>query len=143
MSNKITIYTDGSCFGNPGKGGWGAILLYEGLRKDLCGNEEYTTNNKMELQAVIEALKAIKNNYEIDLYTDSNYVKNGITEWIFKWKKNGWKTTSKLAVKNKEQWQELDNLVEKFKINWFWVKGHAGNEMNEEVDKLARKGIIQ
>jgi ribonuclease HI len=135
---EIIIYTDGSCIGNPGKGGWGAILLYKNHKKEISGKEENTTNNKMELKAVIEALKNLKKKCDINLYTDSNYVKNGITQWIFNWKKNDWKTTDKKEVKNKELWQELDSLVQRHKIEWHWVKGHSGNKYNEEADKLAR-----
>ncbi|MDR2527196.1 MAG: ribonuclease HI [Rickettsiales bacterium] len=136
---NIRIYTDGSCSGNPGKGGWGAILLYGENKKKIYGCEEMTTNNKMELQAVIEALKAVRMEREIDIYTDSVYVKDGITKWIHNWKVNGWKNSKKEEVKNKEQWVELDNLTNKFKINWHWVKGHADDVLNNEVDRLARR----
>lgn len=138
---KIEIYTDGACSGNPGIGGWGAILIYNNKKKEINDGEIYTTNNKMELTAVIESLKLLKEKCEVDLYTDSKYVKNGITEWIFSWKKNNWKNSKKEEVKNKELWQELDNLVQKHKINWFWVKGHAENEFNNRADELAREYI--
>ena len=139
MKKEITIFTDGACSGNPGKGGWGAILLYQDNEKHLSGSEKLTTNNKMELKATIEALKAIKYPSKIKLYTDSQYVKNGITEWIVNWKKNGWKTANKQSVKNKELWTELDLLTEKFEIKWSWVKGHSTDKLNNEVDLLARE----
>lgn len=138
---KITIYTDGACSGNPGVGGWGAILIYKDNKKELYGGNLYTTNNKMELTAVIEALKSLKKECEIDLYTDSKYVKDGITEWLYNWKKNNWKNSQKKDVLNKELWQELDNLQSSHKINWYWVKGHANNELNNRADELARLGI--
>jgi ribonuclease HI len=141
---KIIIYTDGACSGNPGPGGWGAVLILEEsgknkAQKNLSGKEPATTNNKMELRAVIEALKAIKDKeYELEIYTDSNYVKDGTEKWIHSWKKNGWKTSAKAEVKNKDLWIELDNLVQQFKIKWHWVKGHSGNKYNELADSLAR-----
>ncbi len=141
---KIIIYTDGACSGNPGPGGWGAVLILEEsgqhkAQKNLSGKEPATTNNKMELRAVIEALKVIKDKeYELEIYTDSNYVKDGTEKWIHSWKKNGWKTSAKAEVKNKDLWIELDNLVQKFKITWHWVKGHSGNKYNELADSLAR-----
>lgn len=138
---KVEIYTDGACSGNPGIGGWGAILKYNGIKKEINDGENYTTNNKMELTAVIKSLELLKEKCEVDLYTDSKYVKNGITEWIFSWKKNNWKNSKKEEVKNKELWQKLDNLVQKHKINWFWVKGHAENELNNRADELAREYI--
>lgn len=138
---KITIYTDGACSGNPGVGGWGAILIYKDNKKELYGGNLHTTNNKMELTAVIEALKSLKKECEIDLYTDSKYVKDGITEWLYNWKKNNWKNSQKKDVLNKELWQELDNLQSSHKINWYWVKGHADNELNNRADELARLGI--
>ncbi len=136
---KITIYTDGSCLNNPGAGGWGAILLYQENKKIISGGEKNTTNNKMELLAVIEALKALKEPCDVDLYTDSMYVKNGITNWINTWKQNGWKTSTKKEVKNQEFWKILDELQEKHKINWHWVKAHNNNKLNTEVDNIARK----
>ncbi|MDR0423244.1 MAG: ribonuclease HI [Rickettsiales bacterium] len=139
IMDDVIIYTDGSCLGNPGDGGYAAILLYKGNRKDVKGKEKNTTNNRMELMAVIKALKSLKKKCSISLYTDSNYVKNGITEWIFNWKKNGWKTAGKQEVKNKELWLELDALVQQHIIKWHWVKGHSGDKYNEEVDKLARE----
>ena len=143
MDKKVIIYTDGACSGNPGKGGWGAILQYGDNIKEISGYSELTTNNKMELQAVIEALKMLKRRCDIELYTDSVYVKDGITKWIDNWKKNNWRTSKKDDVKNKELWVELDNLVNQHNINWNWVKGHADNEFNNRVDRLARNEIIK
>ena len=135
----IEIFTDGACSGNPGAGGWGVILRYGETEKELSGGEAHTTNNRMELTAVIEALKALKRECEITLYTDSRYVMDGVNEWMPNWKKNGWKTTNKKsAVKNLELWQELDSLLPRHKIKWVWVKGHNGHPANERVDKLAR-----
>ncbi len=135
----IEIFTDGACSGNPGAGGWGVILRYGETEKELSGGEAHTTNNRMELTAVIEALKALKRECEITLYTDSRYVMDGVNEWMPNWKKNGWKTTNKKsAVKNLELWQELDSLLPRHKIKWVWVKGHNGHPENERVDKLAR-----
>ncbi|WCR58367.1 ribonuclease HI [Wolbachia endosymbiont of Ctenocephalides felis wCfeJ] len=139
---EVTIYTDGACSGNPGTGGWAAIILFENHRKDIHGREENTTNNKMELTAVINGLKVLKFSCNINLYTDSLYVKYGITEWINKWKVNGWKTSNKKSVKNMELWKELDNVVSQHEINWKWVKAHDGDKYNEEADNLARKAII-
>ena len=135
----IEIFTDGACSGNPGAGGWGVILRCGETAKELSGGDAQTTNNRMELTAVIEALKALKRECEITLYTDSRYVMDGVNEWMPNWKKNGWKTTNKKsAVKNLELWQELDSLLPKHKIKWVWVKGHNGHPENERVDKLAR-----
>ena len=141
MKNKITIYTDGACSGNPGKGGWGAVLIYGDKQKHLSGSAILTTNNKMELTATIEALKAVKKSSDIELYTDSQYVKNGINLWIINWKKNGWKTANKKEVANKDLWIELDKYVTHHKITWFWVKGHSGNHYNEIADNLAVKAM--
>ena len=142
--HQITIYTDGACSGNPGAGGWGVILRYGKIEKELSGGEFQTTNNRMELQAVIEALKALKKECEITLYTDSKYVMDGVNEWMPNWKRNGWKTTNKKSpVKNIELWQELDVLLVKHKIKWVWVKGHNGHPENERVDKLAREQAKQ
>lgn len=137
----VTIYTDGACKGNPGPGGWGAMLEYKGKIKKIYGGEKKTTNNQMELKAAIEALKALKKTSEVSLFTDSNYVKNGIESWIYNWKKNGWKTAQKKPVKNKELWVELDQLLEKHQVKWHWVKGHAGIEGNEIADELANLGV--
>ena len=138
----IKIYTDGSCLGNPGKGGWAAIIFIDGKKIKIKGSKNDTTNNQMELLAPIKALKKIPIGNKIEVYTDSKYLKMGITEWINLWKKNGWKTASKKKVKNIELWKELDNLVKNHKIKWFWVKAHAGNPINEEVDLLAREVAI-
>lgn len=139
--NIIEIYTDGACSGNPGAGGWAAILIFNDFIKEIYGYEEYTTNNKMELTAAIEALKTLNTISEVKLYTDSTYVKQGITEWITKWKKNNWLTSSKKLVKNLELWQNLDKLNNYHSINWQWIKGHSINELNNKVDKLAKLAI--
>jgi len=135
----IKIYTDGSCIGNPGKGGWAAIILIDGKKTEIKGNKEDTTNNQMELLAPIKALKEIPKGSKVQIFTDSKYVKSGITEWIHNWKKNGWKTANKKDVSNKELWTELDLLNNEFEINWNWVKAHATDELNNEVDLLARE----
>ena len=140
---KFKIYTDGACSGNPGPGGWGAVIFdKENNQKNISGNEKNTTNNRMELFAAIMALKKIKINSDIVIYTDSIYVKNGITEWMKKWKKNGWKNANKKPVKNKDLWVVLNNLTKKKSIVWKWVKAHAGNRLNELADKLATEAII-
>jgi ribonuclease HI len=139
--NVVTIHTDGACSGNPGPGGWGAVLQYNGTVRELKGGEALTTNNKMELTAAIEALNALKRPCEVHLHTDSNYVKDGLTKWIHGWKKNGWRTADKKPVKNVELWQALDAAVQRHKIVWHWVKGHAGDEMNERADQLANEGM--
>ena len=139
--NEVTIYTDGACSGNPGKGGWGAILIYAKEKKYMSGSKELTTNNQMELTATIEALRAILKPSNIALYTDSQYVKNGITSWIFNWKKNGWKTANKKPVANKDLWIELEKYVDFHSVNWFWVKGHSGDHYNEIADELAVKAM--
>ena len=143
---KFKAYTDGACSGNPGVGGWGAVLLAEKnnkiiKRKEISGGVVDTTNNQMELIAAIETLKALKKYTEICIITDSNYVKKGITEWLPSWKKNNWKTSSKKEVKNRKLWEELGELVNKNKVDWLWVKGHAGNIENERADFLAREEI--
>ena len=142
-NNKIKMYTDGACKGNPGIGGWGVYVLGENDETDLNGFDINTTNNKMELTAVIEGLKTLQNKSEVTIVTDSQYVKNGINQWIYKWKKNGWKTASKKPVKNKDLWKELDYLVRKHIIDWEWVRGHSGNPGNERADLLANKGILE
>ena len=139
--NEVTIYTDGACSGNPGKGGWGAILINAKETKYVSGSKQLTTNNQMELIATIEALKAILKPSNIALYTDSQYVKNGITSWIFNWKKNGWKTANKKPVANKDLWIELEKYVDFHSVNWFWVKGHSGDHYNEIADELAVKAM--
>ena len=139
---KYTIYTDGACSGNPGPGGWGAVIFdNDNKQKNISGSEENTTNNRMELSAAIMALKEVNTNSEITIYTDSTYVKNGITEWVLKWKENGWKNSNKEPVKNKDLWQKLDNLCKQNTINWKWVKGHASNKYNNLADELAAKAI--
>ena len=138
---KIVIYTDGGCRGNPGIGGWGVWLRYKDHDKKLKGAELNTTNNKMELKAVIEALRLLTEPCKVTLITDSKYVIQGITEWISGWKKNNWKNSSKQDVKNKDLWIELDNCIEGHNIDWQWVKGHSGHEGNERADELANKGI--
>ncbi|SFO13192.1 ribonuclease HI [Cohaesibacter marisflavi] len=139
--SKVTIYTDGACSGNPGPGGWGALLTMGDHEKELCGGEANTTNNRMELTAAIEALNALTRACDVDLYTDSQYVKGGITGWIYGWKKNGWKTAAKKPVKNAELWQALDDALKRHKVDWHWVKGHAGHDGNERADELARRGM--
>ena len=143
MTSSIEIYTDGACLGNPGRGGWGAILLYKEHRKEISGGEKLSTNNRMEMRAVIESLKTLKKLSEVTLYTDSKYVMDGITKWIFNWKKNGWKGSDKKPVKNVDLWQELDAQVAKHQIKWVWVKGHSGNKFNEIADVLARNAAEQ
>jgi ribonuclease HI len=139
--DKIIIYTDGACSGNPGKGGWGAILMFKEHEKKISGGSKETTNNQMEIRAVIEALKTIKKPAEIIINTDSKYVMDGITKWINGWKKNGWRTADRKPVKNSELWQELDQEVSKYYIEWRWVKGHSGDKYNDIADELAREGI--
>ncbi|MEM8770697.1 MAG: ribonuclease HI [Pseudomonadota bacterium] len=138
----IKIYTDGACSGNPGPGGWGVFIMKDGEEISLNGGEAATTNNRMEMQAVIEALKATEKKAAITLYTDSQYVKNGITDWIVGWKRNGWKTAARKPVKNKDLWIELDALVDGRAIEWRWVKGHSGEPGNERADELARQGAM-
>ena len=139
--NKVEIFTDGACKGNPGPGGWGAILRYGTKEKEIYGSSKNTTNNIMELTAVIESLKNLKKPCELIITTDSKYVKNGITEWIHNWKKNGWRTAAKKEVKNKELWIELDSLIQIHSISWDWVKGHSGHHENERADLLANVAI--
>ena len=140
-TEKVQIFTDGACKGNPGPGGWGAILRFQDNEKEINGYKPLTTNNIMELMAVIESLKAISKPFEIVITTDSQYVKNGITSWIHNWKKNGWKTAAKKPVKNKELWIELDHLIQKHTVSWKWVKGHSGHIENERADELANEAI--
>ena len=135
----IKIYTDGSCLENPGNGGWAAIIIDDGKKTEIKGSKKNTTNNQMELLAPIEALKKIPTGSKVQIFTDSKYVKSGITEWIHNWKKNGWKTADKQPVKNKELWEELDLLANKFEISWNWVKAHSTDELNNEVDLIARE----
>jgi ribonuclease HI len=138
---QVTIYTDGACKGNPGIGGWGALLKFGEHERELCGGEKQTTNNRMELMASIEALKALKFACKVDLYTDSTYVKDGINQWMANWKRNGWKTAAKKSVKNQDLWQALDSAMQPHQIEWHWVKGHSGDPGNERADQLANKGI--
>ena len=139
--DKVEIFTDGACKGNPGPGGWGAWLIAGANERELCGGELNTTNNRMELMAVIEALNALKRPCEIILHTDSQYVQKGISEWIHGWKARGWKTAAKAPVKNVDLWQALDAAQERHKIEWRWIKGHAGHEGNERADALANQGV--
>ncbi len=139
---KVTIYSDGGCEGNPGPGGWAAVLSFGDARKELSGGTPATTNNRMELQAAIEALAVLKEPCEIDFYTDSEYVRGGITGWINSWKRKGWKTQDRKPVKNIELWKRLDELASKHKIKWHWVRGHAGNTLNERCDQLAQEQIL-
>jgi ribonuclease HI len=138
---RVTIYTDGACSGNPGPGGWGAILISGTHRKELSGGEAQTTNNRIELMAAISALEALKRSSHVDLHTDSEYVKNGISAWIHGWKKKGWKTAANKPVKNAELWQQLDTARHRHEVHWHWVKGHAGHPENERADELAREGM--
>jgi ribonuclease HI len=142
MSNTVDIWTDGACSGNPGPGGWGAILTYGGTEKELSGAEAATTNNRMELMAAIQALEALKRSSKVRLHTDSKYVMDGVTKWIHGWKKNGWKTADKKPVKNDDLWKLLDEANARHEVTWKWVKGHSDNEMNNRADELAR-GAIQ
>lgn len=141
MNDVISIYTDGACKGNPGPGGWGAYLHYKGNEKDLCGGERETTNNRMELMAVIQALETLSRPCSIRLHSDSKYVLHGITEWIANWKKRGWKTSANKAVKNEDLWRRLDAAIQRHQIEWVWVKGHNGDAGNERADSLANQGI--
>ena len=140
-SRKIELFTDGACKGNPGLGGWGVLINNSNNFIELKGTQRQTTNNRMELIAVIEGLKSIKENENIEITTDSMYVKNGINQWINNWKRNGWKTAAKKPVKNKDLWQQLDELVQNYSIKWIWVKGHSGHPGNERADQLANEAI--
>ncbi|MDX1473530.1 MAG: ribonuclease HI [Reinekea sp.] len=140
MSN-VMLYTDGGCRGNPGPGGWGAVLIYGKHVLELYGSEADTTNNRMELLATIEGLRALKRPVPVDLYTDSKYVQQGITQWISNWKRNGWKTAAKKPVKNQDLWQMLDQVLGEHDVTWHWVKGHAGNKYNELADQLANRAM--
>ena len=143
MAERVTIHTDGACSGNPGPGGWGAILQWGDHRRELKGGEAHTTNNRMELMAAIVALETLKRACEIDLHTDSQYLRNGITSWIHTWKRNGWRTSDKKPVKNADLWQRLELALGHHDIHWHWVKGHAGHDLNERADELAREGLIE
>lgn len=142
MSEIVDVYTDGACKGNPGPGGWGVLLRWNGHEKELFGGELNTTNNRMELRAAIEALVALKRDSSVRLHTDSKYVLDGITTWIHNWKKRGWKTADKKPVKNVDLWQQLDALARQYTITWVWVKGHAGHDGNERADALANRGVV-
>ncbi len=137
----VIIYSDGACSGNPGPGGWGALLRFGRHEKELSGGEPATTNNRMELMAAIQSLKALNQPCRVDFYTDSSYVKNGIEQWLKNWKARGWKTASKKPVKNQDLWQALDVAIQPHRIQWYWVRGHAGDRDNERVDQLARNAI--
>jgi ribonuclease HI len=137
----VIIHTDGACSGNPGPGGWGAILTYGEHEKELKGGEPHTTNNRMELMAAISALEALKRSSTVEMHTDSKYVQDGISKWIHGWKRNGWKTAEKKPVKNVDLWQRLDAAIQKHHVKWHWVKGHAGHELNERADQLAVEAI--
>jgi len=141
MSERVTIYTDGACSGNPGPGGWGALLLFNGQERELTGAEPLTTNNRMELMAAISALEALKRPCGVDLHTDSQYVRNGITSWISGWKRKGWRTAANQPVKNDDLWKRLDEARQRHDVSWHWVKGHADNDGNNRVDGLARRAI--
>ncbi len=143
MTGKVIVYTDGACKRNPGPGGWGVVLRYGEVCKTLHGGELDTTNNRMELMAAIRGLQALKRPCDVDLYTDSQYVRKGITEWLAGWKRNGWKTASKKPVKNEDLWRELDEAVARHRVNWHWVKGHAGIPDNELADELANLGVAE
>ncbi len=141
MTKRVAAWTDGACSGNPGPGGWGAIITFNGHEKELCGGEPDTTNNRMELMAAISALEALTRGCAVDMNVDSQYVRQGVTGWIHGWKRNGWKTADKKPVKNVDLWQRLDEATQRHEIEWHWVKGHAGDEMNERADELARRGM--
>lgn len=140
-AGRVVIHTDGACSGNPGPGGWGAILELDGHEKELRGGEAQTTNNRMELTAAIEALAALSAPSTVELHTDSQYLRQGITQWIRNWKRNGWKTSDRKPVKNVDLWQRLDGLIANHKMDWRWVRGHAGHDLNERADALARQGM--
>jgi ribonuclease HI len=141
--STVTIYTDGGCKGNPGPGGWGAILIYKGREREIYGGEPLTTNNRMELMAAISALEALKRGCPVDLHTDSQYLRTGITEWIAGWKAKSWKTAQNKPVKNVDLWQRLDAARQRHKVNWHWVRGHQGHPENERADGLAQRGITE
>lgn len=140
-TGRVEIFTDGACSGNPGPGGWGAVLRWNGVEKELNGGERETTNNRMEMVAAIQALEALKRASRVDLYTDSVYLRDGITKWIHNWKAKGWKTAAKKPVKNVDLWQRLETAMARHDVEWHWVKGHAGHPENERADSLARDGI--
>ncbi len=137
----VEMFTDGACSGNPGPGGWGVLLIWNGNEKELHGGEPETTNNRMELMAAIKGLEALKRDLKIHLFTDSKYVRDGITAWMEKWKRNGWKTAARKPVKNEDLWRRLDNIANEYDVEWHWIKGHAGHPGNERADELARRGV--
>jgi ribonuclease HI len=141
VSRRVTIWTDGACSGNPGPGGWGAVLRYGAHEKELKGGELYTTNNRMEVTAAIEALEALNRACSVSLYTDSQYLRGGVTGWLDVWKRNGWRTADKKPVKNADLWRRLDTTAGRHEVKWHWVRGHAGEELNERADRLAREGM--
>ena len=141
MAGKVVMYTDGACKGNPGPGGWGVVLRYGGAEKTLHGGEKQTTNNRMELMAAIQGLRTLNRECQVELYTDSQYVRKGITEWLAGWKRNGWKTSARKPVKNADLWKELDTETARHQVNWHWVKGHAGDPGIELADELANMGV--
>jgi ribonuclease HI len=141
MTGKVVIFTDGACSGNPGPGGYGAVLVAGGHRKEIKGGEASTTNNRMELMAAIAALEALKRPSAVELHTDSQYLRLGITQWLANWKKNGWRTAARQPVKNDDLWKHLDEVAQRHRIDWHWVKGHAGHDQNERADELAREGL--
>jgi len=141
MTPQVVIHTDGACSGNPGPGGWGAVLHWSGHEKELRGGELQTTNNRMELMAAIQALESLKRPCRVELHTDSQYVRNGIREWIHAWKARGWKTADRKPVKNDDLWKRLDEARARHEVDWRWIKGHAGHEFNERADELARRGM--
>ena len=143
MTDRVTLHTDGSCLNNPGPGGWAAVLQWRDEKRELSGAMPDTTNNRMELQAAIEGLNALKRPMEIDLHTDSKYVMQGVTDWMPRWKANGWRTAAKKPVMNQDLWQALDEAMKRHRVDWHWVKGHAGNELNERCDELARAAATE
>jgi ribonuclease HI len=140
---RVVIHTDGACSGNPGPGGWGAILEWGGRRREIKGGETHTTNNRMELMAAISALETLKRPCDVDLHTDSQYLRQGIMSWIHGWKRNGWRTADKKPVKNADLWQRLDGAVARHTVHWHWVRGHSGHDLNERADELAREAIAE
>jgi ribonuclease HI len=140
---RVIIHTDGACSGNPGPGGWGAILEWNGHKRELKGGEPHTTNNRMELMAAIMALEALKRPCNVEVHTDSQYLRDGITKWIHGWKRNGWRTADKKPVKNADLWQRLDAALARHNVSWHWVRGHAGHDLNERADELARAAIVE
>ena len=142
-NSRVVVYTDGACSGNPGPGGWGAILQWGGHTRELKGGEAHTTNNRMELMAAIVALETLKRPCDVEIHTDSQYLRQGITGWIHGWKRNGWRTAEKKPVKNADLWQRLDTAVDRHTVHWHWVRGHSGHDLNERADELAREAIAE